>query len=341
MLKSKSGYKALGPWRITFDTNPDQCNQQCIMCEEHSPYRKTAKPSSPRVMPISLLQRVVEEAVPMGLREIIPSTMGEPLLYEDFEEILDLCHRHDLKLNLTTNGTFPRLGAKVWAEKLVPVASDIKISWNGASQEIHEKIMVGSDWEQALRNVKTLIAVRDQHAVSGGKRCRITFQTTFLEENISELSGLVALAIELGVDRVKGHHLWCHFDEIQNLSMRRNSDAIMRWNKAVAEATEVASGHDIVLENILPLKAGAIENLSPEWVCPFLGREAWVSAGGVFSPCCAPDEKRKAFGSFGNLNNYSLVEIWQSDSYQKLTQDYKNHQLCISCNMRRPVEGWA
>ena len=26
------------PWRITFDTNPDDCNLQCLMCEEHSPF---------------------------------------------------------------------------------------------------------------------------------------------------------------------------------------------------------------------------------------------------------------------------------------------------------------
>lgn len=26
------------PWRITFDTNPDDCNLRCIMCEEHSIY---------------------------------------------------------------------------------------------------------------------------------------------------------------------------------------------------------------------------------------------------------------------------------------------------------------
>ncbi len=28
--------KKEGPWRITFDTNPDNCNLKCIMCEEHS-----------------------------------------------------------------------------------------------------------------------------------------------------------------------------------------------------------------------------------------------------------------------------------------------------------------
>jgi hypothetical protein len=29
------------PWRITFDTNPDDCNLSCIMCEEHSIYSKS------------------------------------------------------------------------------------------------------------------------------------------------------------------------------------------------------------------------------------------------------------------------------------------------------------
>jgi hypothetical protein len=25
-------------WRITLDTNPEDCNLQCVMCEEHSPH---------------------------------------------------------------------------------------------------------------------------------------------------------------------------------------------------------------------------------------------------------------------------------------------------------------
>ncbi len=63
-------------------------------------------------MPIELLRaRSFVEAAQNGMREMIPSTMGEPLLYDYFEEILDLCREHGVKLNLTTNGTFPRLGA--------------------------------------------------------------------------------------------------------------------------------------------------------------------------------------------------------------------------------------
>ena len=41
------------------------------------------------------------------------------------------------------------------------------------------------------------------------------------------------MAIELGIDRIKGHHLWAHFEEIKHLSMRRSPEAIKRWNSEV------------------------------------------------------------------------------------------------------------
>ena len=89
--------------------------------------------------------------------------------------------------------------------------------------------MRGVRWEKVFNNVKEFIAVRDQYAKDGGNYCRVTFQLTFLEENVAELADIVGLAIGLGVDRVKGHHLWAHFAEIKELSMRRSTQAIERW----------------------------------------------------------------------------------------------------------------
>ena len=105
-----------GPWRITFDTNPDDCNLHCIMCEEHSPFstlqRERIQAGKPkRRMDIALIRRILEEAQGTPLREIIPSTMGEPLVYRHMDEIIELCAQYGVKLNLTTNGTFPGRGA--------------------------------------------------------------------------------------------------------------------------------------------------------------------------------------------------------------------------------------
>jgi len=339
-----------GPWRITFDTNPDTCNMHCIMCEEHSPFsplqeQRKAEGRPPRMMPIELIERVIKEAAPLGLKEIVPSTMGEPLLYPDFERILALCAEYGVKLNLTTNGTFPRLGARAWAMRIVPLAIDVKISWNGANKSTQEQIMLGSNWARVLQNVRDFIAIRDDHAAKNGHRCRVTFQLTFLESNVAELADIVKLAIDLGVDRVKGHHLWAHFDQIKSLSMRRDKAAIHRWNAAVREAEAIAdhyplpSGERILLENIAPLdEAHAMRDIAPGGSCPFLGQEVWVSTEGRFNPCCAPDADRQTLGAFGNLHEQDLMDIWQGKPYHQLIESYHEHPLCQRCNMRKPLD---
>ena len=86
--------KDLNIWRITLDTNPEDCNFHCIMCEEHSNYsdfkqklfNKTG--IKRRLMPKEWLEAIFKEVKELGVKEIIPSTMGEPLLYEYFEVIL-------------------------------------------------------------------------------------------------------------------------------------------------------------------------------------------------------------------------------------------------------------
>jgi MoaA/NifB/PqqE/SkfB family radical SAM enzyme len=217
----------------------------------------------------------------------------------------------------------------------------VKISWNGATKETHESIMLGADFDEMLSNVQTLIEVRDAHFVSGGNRCRVTFQLTFLESNVEELADMVRLAIGLGVDRIKGHHLWAHFGEIEELSMRRNADAIQRWNAAVSKARTIAmehrlpNGQHILLENLNTLETNASDNIASDGVCPFLGQEAWVSATGRFDPCCAPDAQRRTLGEFGDLHKSGLIDIWTGHAYQELKKSYLDTALCQGCNMRK------
>ena len=171
------------------------------MCECFSPYSKVkeekkAKGIKPKILSIETIRKVIKEAAGTPLREIIPSTMGEPLMYKSFDEIINLCHEFNLKLNLTTNGSFPIKGARKWAELLVPILSDVKISWNGATKETHERIMKGSKWEVVTENLKTFLEVRDKYFSDTGERCTVTLQLTFLESNLHELYDIVKMAIK-------------------------------------------------------------------------------------------------------------------------------------------------
>ena len=343
------------PWRVTFDTNPDDCNFSCTMCEqhsEHSPHQKERREMKirKRRMDFEIIRKTVADLAPKGLREIIPSTMGEPLYYKDFPKILDLCREHNVKLNLTTNGSFYNDGVEAWARRIIPVGSDVKISWNGIKKETQEKIMKGSNLDDQIANLRKFIEIRNEIADQGVNYCSVTLQLTFMEVNLEELPELVKFAIDEDCDRVKGHHLWAHFSEIKDESLRRSKESLQRWNTVATRCREIAathsrpSGKPFRLENFFDLEIPQEDNEMlkedhSELVCPFLGREAWVNHSGRFDPCCAPDEQRKSLGSFGNITDKEtrLVDIWNSDQYKDLVQNYTKHPLCRNCNMRRPA----
>ena len=302
------------PWRVTFDTNPDDCNFSCTMCEqhsEHSPHQKARKASGirRRRMDFSVIRSTFEKLAPRGLREAIPTTMGEPLMYKHFPQFLDLCREFNVKCNLTTNGSFYGRGVDAWARMIVPVTSDVKISWNGASETTQHRIMKGSNWRQQLANLRTFIHIRDElaSAAPDANYCSVTLQLTFMEVNLDEIPAIVQLAIQEGVDRVKGHHLWAHFREIKDEDLRRSPESIARWNavaqrcREIAASTPRSNGRPIRLDNFFDLEVSAAakpipqqENavpaakataspIHPEAVCPFLGKEAWVNHAGRVS----------------------------------------------------------
>lgn len=336
-------------WRITLDTNPDFCNLNCIMCEDHSPYSKDRQTRKKEgllrpLMNKELLEKVIREAAQLGFSEVIPSTMGEPLLYPHFDRILELCRELNLKLNLTTNGTFPSKdklrNVEFWAERIVPIGSDVKISWNGATKKTHEAIMINSHYQQQLDNAKRFIAVRDKLATNN--YCKMTMQITFLKSNLDEIPAMLELAIRLGFDRLKGHHLWAHFSEIKALSLRNDIAHAKRWNEVVDECHTIVVKHNanekrqFKLENFFKLDTEQLEDIAPDGNCPFLEREIWIDPTGRFNVCCAPDQQRKTLGDFGNIGTDSIATIINSRSYRELVETYHHRPLCKECNMRRP-----
>jgi len=336
-------------WRVTLDTNPEDCNLSCTMCEEHSPlstFIKEKLNGKHRRMPKEWLEPIFEQAKKIGVTEMIPSTMGEPLIYTHFAHFIELCYKYNIKMNLTTNGTFPRTTEKTvteWAKLFVPITTDVKISWNGATAKTAQEVMKGIDFEQTVENVKEFIRIRDEHFAKTGYYCRVTFQLTFMQNNMHEFADIVKLASQLGVDRVKGHHLWAHFDEIKHLSMKATPESIAKWNEYIKEAHEAQkkfrkpNGEQVILENIIPLQKNENKEIPESYECPFLEKELWVSATGNISPCCAPDEMRKTLGNFGNIENTSIEQVLQSNTYQTLVKNYKKIDLCKTCNMRKPI----
>ena len=337
-------------WRITIDTNPEDCNLKCIMCEEHSPFSDFIPTLHKEIgvkrrrMKFETVEDIFLQAEKLGVKEIIPSTMGEPLLYKEFDKIFALGEQKNIKINLTTNGTFPQKTVEEWAKLIVPNTTDVKISWNGATEETAKKVMIGIDFNKSIENVKKFVKYRDEHFAETGYFCRITFQLTFMQNNMHELADIVILAARLGVDRVKGHQLWAHFDEIKDLSLKATAKSVKQWNDYVGEAYKAQekyrkpNGEKVILENFIPLLNNETKELPEDYECPFLTKELWISATGKISPCCAPDNLRKLLGDFGNITTTTIEDVLQSSVYTELVNNYKTKTLCKTCNMRKPLK---
>lgn len=337
-------------WRLTLDTNPEDCNAQCIMCEEHSPFstfkQKLYNETGIRKRRMSglTLQNAIKQAKELGITEIIPSTMGEPLIYKEFDNLIDLCNKNNLKLNITTNGSFPRKSVEEWAHQIIPITTDVKISWNGSTKELYESIMLNLEFDKAMDNLIRFIAIRDNIYKSSGWYCKITIQVTFMTHLIDDLIEIIKLGARLGVDRIKGHQLWAHFDEIKNLNIMSDENSVEKWNHFIELAHDTVEKHlkpdgkKILLENFFQIKKTDqnSEQVPFDWDCPFLGKELWIAADGTINPCCAPDEHRKSLGYLGNISNTSLSQAINSNTYVELFKNYKKMTVCKSCNMRRP-----
>jgi nucleoside-diphosphate-sugar epimerase/glycosyltransferase involved in cell wall biosynthesis/MoaA/NifB/PqqE/SkfB family radical SAM enzyme len=241
-------------------------------------------------------------------------------------EVLDLLKEKDIKLNLTTNGTFPKLGVESWAERLLPVLSDIKISMNGATAPVAEGIMTGIDFAKQKRDAARFIELRNEK----GSEATVTMQATFMRSNLKELPEMVRDAVDMGFDRFKGHHVWITNERMADETLRAPG-FIEQWNETVDEM-RAAAGSKIKLVNVE--KIVDADYVDPESVCPFLGREAWVESNGDFEVCCCPSDERAAFGKFGNVKETGFMELWDSARYRDFVSGWGDYKPCSHCNMR-------
>ena len=328
------------PWRITFVTNPDECNLRCPMCSTHSDEARVSRPaaSTPRRLALRDVIRAIDSLSPPP-REVIPSTRGEPLLWDGLPGLAEACGARGISLNVTTNGSFPGRGAEGWARILCPVSSDVKVSWGAASPWLDSELIGGRDPVQALDDLRTFVRVRDETAAAGGNRCGVSLQVAARTDNVAELPALVRLAAVEGLDRVKVNHLQLHFPSLSTSSLRQRPDGVRRWNEAVGAAHDAATttrrrgGGEVVLRGFVELPE---HGEPPSGDCPFAGREAWVEVDGTYLPCPAQAAREGQLGNLGSLRDQTLAAAWGAPAWRAVGDGWRDLAPCRGCAFRSP-----
>lgn len=243
-------------------------------------------PSGFGEMPIEVARRAIEKY--SDVREVIPSTMGEPLLYSYFNELLDICREFGIPMNLTTNGSFPgKWGSDEGMKGLLAVCSDIKVST--LSYEIG-----GLDESVWRQNVEKLLncQARLQAEQTGEIYQRVSsvsLQVTLHRENFELAEQFLRWAGQVGINRIKWNpvvFLDCASQELRN-RFALPGGAIERLQGAL-HSDKVRCEGSLYFENSLgscAVKDGDCTGNSSD--CPFAD-EVWVWPDGHEDHCPNP-----------------------------------------------------
>ena len=212
--------------RITLLTNPDVCNLHCPLCflnqrkgAEHVNLGCESRIWGSRSFgemsfetARAAIEKYAAERDSSGksiLREVIHSTMGEPLLYSHFDELLEVCESLGIPLNLTTNGTFPgKWGSDAGMATLLHACSDIKISYLASEQfegwtanvekfvDVRRKLMA-CDAEQGGDAANSMLNARSLGIAT------VSLQVTLHKKNVDDVAEIVSWASSVGINRIK------------------------------------------------------------------------------------------------------------------------------------------
>ena len=221
--------------RITLLTNPDVCNLHCPLCflNQRKGAERVNFGCESRIwgsrsfgeMSFETARAAIEkyaaERDALGkriLREVIPSTMGEPLLYSHFDELLEVCESLGIPLNLTTNGTFPGAwGSDAGMAALLHACSDIKISYLASEQfdgwianvekfvDVRRKLMAREAEQGGCAENAALggCSAQGEMAENVAWLATVSLQVTLHKRNVDKVAELVQWASSVGIDRIK------------------------------------------------------------------------------------------------------------------------------------------
>ena len=277
--------------RITLLTNPDKCNLHCPLCFlNQRPLQNCGEGCvfGMGEMIFEIARAAIEKYAAARdasgnrlLREVIPSTMGEPLLYSHFDELLEFCRLIGIPLNLTTNGTFPGKWAHESAMELLLLScSDIKVS-HLASEQF-------GGWKA---NVEKLMTVRRSLCVEHAAGvATVSLQVTLHRKNLDMVPDLVKWTSSIGIARIKWNTVF--FLSVASAALKSEfalDVGLDEVRNLVLDAT-ARCGCKVRNEGSLFMKIPRGHFSQVDDTCPFTD-EVWILPDGSEDHCPNPERR--------------------------------------------------
>jgi radical SAM protein with 4Fe4S-binding SPASM domain len=307
----RTPYSFFIQWHLT-----ERCNLKCRHCDQHG-----STPELDKTQLFSAIEDIgntIKRWVSEYKLEMVPGinfSGGEPFIRRDLFEILDFAAQSGFETSLMSNGTMvtDRIAKKIKESGV----KDVQVSFDGL-QEIHDSIRGIGSFARAVEGIK--------HLISNGISTNMNMTLSRL--NAGDISGLIGLAREIGIDAV-------------TFSRLAPCGAGSNMLKDMLDATEVTDiyrnfpkmqGEKLAILSGDPLAAIAGYNGEvPDTEFPVGGCAAGIfgitiTSGGGIMPCRHMDL------NIGNISVEPFTKVWaESPVLWYLRHKGSYHGKCGSC----------
>lgn len=230
---------------------------------------------------------------------------GEPYLNKKLNEMIQYAQSKNIYVSVSTNGN---LISTKNIDKLMEHAPDkIIFSLDGLDEESYQNYRVGGTFKQADEALQLLVEAKKKLKL---KKPFVVLQFILMKQNEHLLDDIRTYSKKRFVDRLV----------LKTMQISSYENAI--------KFLSTKSEHSRYL-----LKNGSYKiKCTLKDHCFALWRTAVITWDNKMVPCCFDKDAKYVFG---NLNEYSIREIWKSELYQNfrmgVLQNRKGNRMCNNC----------
>ena len=309
------------------------CNLNCLHCYSKS----TQGPDLETSAVIDILRILVAN----GLCELNISGR-EPTLRQDLPQIIDLCHHHHIKVNLTTNGTLlsqPRFAQFISSINMIVYSID------GAQSATHDSIRGCGSFLKTIRNIRECRNYISKHRLP----TRLGVSCTIHRCNFREVSDIIDLCARHEVDFLAVNPTsFCGsaFPEKKMLHLTPN-EIIDSWERVCQRYLHIRPSYVLYL-GTFPMEARLL-NVKYDLNLPVIqnscsaGRSLYINPKGEALPCYMIPPIADVFPEFRKyMNPWKILTDPISSaeksfrSFIEMAQAHSqiDHKCCIDCSER-------
>lgn len=289
------------------------CNLRCKICE-HTYWNEKS-----RNMTFDEFKMIADQFP--NLKWAGLAGIGSSFLNKDFSKML----RH---LKKTSNPTIELIDTfyninETMASEIIDLQVDFfLISLWAATKDTYEKLMVGSDFDRSLNNIKTFIRLKKEKK---SLLPAVSFHYVISKENAHEMELYLDLIHSLDADEfmIEYTPVLHGFKEVEDMSVDISDETIKKINEKAKKMGK------FVYYNLSFKKKKPPISKCARWIMPF------IFATGHVVPCCVGNEANKREFqkeyALGNVFEQSFKDIWYGEKYTEFRKLIRQGKVPIQC----------